>query len=407
MNILIPTHVFTDDPKSGLHTEIWNITKHLAELGNQIFVVTAYLELHSETKDSLKKKNIYIYHGHSIITHNLGPPEAFLTFIISLILRLKYHFDWIYITDTAKTPFSYFKLGANLACRVLCPQTQKIKKIFKGSDWSYDRRRKDEEEGWEQRSIPILYRVLGLLANSVWFKIFPVQEVAKNCNLLVCQGSKTLKYYSSIGYNNAINIPNGIEDYRFDVSVKKVKNKNKYVYLFVGRIAKRKGIFYLLKAFKKLHRKHPNTQLWIIGKGSNNLINQLIKQSGTLYQKDIIWLGEKNRHDIIKYFKSCNVVVDPGVFAGFSTPVLEGMYCKKPVIAPKYGGSSDLIVNEVNGFIIDSRNTNNLRDKMEYYYQHPKKAAVMAERGYRLVKQKYTWKKIAITLAQAFKDTKV
>jgi glycosyltransferase involved in cell wall biosynthesis len=405
MNILIPTHHFTDNPKSGLHTEIWNYTKHLAEIGHHLFVVATHTDLQNETLSSLKQNHIHLYHLRSIPTHGFGPSEALLTFLFSFLLQLKHRFHWIIIIDATKTPFSRFKPGVKLACRLLRPPDQDTQQILSGSDWSYDRRHKDSEENWQDRVIPISYRLLGFFTNQIWSNIFPIQRVGQNADLLLCQNQATLKYYRSQDFQNLHYLPNGVENYRLDkIPNPKPTPKKPFTFLFIGRIAKRKGIFYLLEAFKKLNQSHPQTKLIVIGKGSHLLTRKFKKQAGQLLKQNIILKGELDRYQTIRLLKSCHIVVSPEIFATLPNVVLEALYCQKPVIGPLHGGVSDIIQDGVNGFLVDPRNIKDLQQKMEYYLLHPRKAKLMATRGQRLIKSQFTWSKIIKSLDQALKD---
>lgn len=403
MNILMPVHVFTDDPKSGLHTVIWNTAKHLAAKGNKIYIITTFLELYHETKASLKQKNIYLYKVYNFEVHNLGPAEALMTFIFSGLLRLFTKFDWIYIIDTSKTPFSTFKLGAKLACRILTPPTPEREKIYQGSDWSYDRQHKDFEEEWEKRKLPFSYRLIRFLAINIWFKIFPVKQVGENADLLFCQGQETLSYYKKLGYHNVFYLPNGIEDYRFDnYQGDLIKTNNRFIYLFIGRIVKRKGIFYLLAAFKELAKKYSDIDLWIVGKGSKELTDLFKKETGELLDRRIFLFGELNREEIVKYLKSVNVIIDSSVISSFSSTILEGLYCKKPVIGPAYGGNQDFVKDGSSGFLVDVTNLEVLKEKMEFYYCKRSEAEEMAQRGYEFVKNNLTWSKVTDIIQENF-----
>lgn len=391
MKILLPVHEFTDDPKSGLHNEIWSIATNLAKKGNEVFIVSTHTDLKETSTAELKKNNIFLYDLKSIPTHGLGPQESLLVFMASLFLRLKYRFDWIFVLDSVHTPFAYWKLGAKLACRALSPQTEEVQKRVKSPDWEYDRSRKNEEEGWEDRFIPLRYRMLGFFTYSIWLRFFSQKPLAVNCDILFCQGKDTLRYYEQKRKRNVIYLPNGIDGEFFNRKINKIVNKKGFVFLFIGRIARRKGVFYLIDAFKKLNKKYPNTELWIIGKGSTALTKQAKSISGKLLNTNIFFHGEKRRKELVRYIKSCDVVVDSEIYATFSNVCLEALYCGKPVIAPKHGGTKDFVVEGRNGFLIDSTKVSKLIEKMEYFYTHPQKLKKMGEAGHRLIKKNYQW----------------
>jgi glycosyltransferase involved in cell wall biosynthesis len=395
MNILLPMHHFTDNPTSGIEAGLWNFTKHLAEMGNKVFVVTISVDLVDETKVSLKQKNIFLYQIYNYKTHGMGYAESFMTFIFSVFLRIFHKFDWIFVIDEAKTPFSRFKLGAKLASRVLAPETKAAKEIFNTGEWIYDRKRKDEAEGWNKRKMPFLYRLNRFIAIRIWYKLFPVHKRGQNSDILFCEGKEALKYFREKERNNPVYLPLGVESYRFDTFNDDLINTHgKFVYLFMGRILRMKGVYFLIKAFKSLVSRYPNMELWIIGSSFGEYTRDLENEMRGFEDK-IKVLGKKGRSDIIRYIKSANVMVDPMIWANFSSVALEALYCERPLIAPFFGNSKDFIIDGETGFLVDSRNIDKLAERMEYYYNNYDEAQRMAKNGGEFVKKYLTWDKVA------------
>lgn len=395
MNILIPAHYFTDNPLSGIDTGIWNFCKHLANKGHKIFVVTTSCKLKDETRKSLKSKNINVYCIYNYKTHGLGHTESFMIFIFSLFLRIFYKFDWIFIIDEAKTPFSHFKLGAKLASRVLKAGIDEKKEIFNSGDWAYDRARKDIGAGWQKRKMPLLYFLTRFIAIKFWYRLYPVNLVGENSDILFCEGSEVLNHCRSTKRNNPVYLPLGVESYRFDnFNGNYIDTEKKFVYLFIGRILKMKGIYNLIKSFKILAGKYDNLELWIIG-SSFGEYTELLKNDIKGFEDRIKILGEKNREEIVQYIYSCHVVVDPMIWANFSSVALETLYCKKPLIAPLLGNSKDFIKDNISGMLADSRDIISLTEKMDYIYSNYQESKKMGENGYLFVSKYLTWDKVA------------
>lgn len=394
MNILFPTHHFTDDPRSGIEAGIWNFPKHLAKNGHKIFVVTCSLELFNESKKSLRKKNIFIYQIYNFKTHGLGYTESFMTFVFSFFLRFFYKFDWVFLVDESKSPFSYFKFGAKLASRILTPRNKSMETFFNSGDWLYDKQRKDVGEGWDERKLPFLYKIFRFIAIRIWFKLFPVYNIHQNVDILFCEGKNTFFYYNGREKINAVYLPLGVENNRFDSFRGDVeRNYNDFIFLFIGRILKMKGIYYLIESFKRLLKKYPNMKLWIIGNAFGEYKENLLRDIQG-FEDRIILLGKKSRKDVVRYMKSSDVVVDPMIWANFSSVALEALYCKKPLIAPLGGNSKDFVVDGISGFLVDSRNINDLTEKMEFFYLNQDEAKEMGKRGFSFVDKYLVWEKV-------------
>lgn len=395
MNILFPVHYFTDDPQSGFHTELWNLPLHLAKCGNRVFVVTLSALLTRETKKSLKEKNIYLYQIYDYKTHGLGYTQSLMVFFFSVFLRLFHKFDWIFVIDNAKTPFSYFKLGAKYAARVYSPETPELIKLFNSGDWVYDREHKDATEGWDKRKTPLIYRIFSFISFKIWYPMFPVKKTGENADMMFCQGMEPFKYHKSIGTPNPVYLLNGVESERFDnFKGGLIDKKDRFVYLFIGRIMKSKGIFRLIDAFKKLAERYSDIDLWVVG-ASYSHYDKLLRESVKGFENRIKLLGQKNRDEIVVHIKSCDVLVDPFIYAAFSNVVIEALYAKKPVIAPILGDTKDLVKEGITGFLVDSRDVSALIKKMEYCYTNYAEVERMAVKGHEFIKKYLTWDKIA------------
>ncbi len=403
MKILIPVHYFTDDPQSGLNTELWNFPTNLAKLGHEIFVVATASDLTRETRQSLREKGIRLYTIYSHKKHGLGEAEALMTFLFSLLLRIRYRFDWIFVPDAAKTPFSRFKLGAKFAGRFFTPETEEMKEFFNSGDWYFDRTHKDESEGIEGRRDPFVYRVFQFLANRVWFRLFPVTRIAENADILFAQGMEPLHYARSVGWKNPVYLPNVVQADWFDAHHGELVDTNgKFVFLFIGRILKSKGIFNLLPVFKKLVEQHPNIELWVVGP-SHGLYTDLLNEAVQGLEDKVKILGPKNHQEIATLIRSCDVVVDPFIYASFSTVALEALYCKKPIIAPRMGDTKDVVKEGKTGYLADSRDPDELMRKMEHCIINADDAQRLAEAGYEMVRQHVTCERIARVIDENFR----
>ena len=151
--------------------------------------------------------------------------------------------------------------------------------------------------------------------------------------------------------------PYGVDLQRF-YPLQKIKTENFQV-LYVGALSVRKGIFYLLEAFKKL--KFKNKKLMLIGS-----IEDQIKTKITKYlSNQIEYLPVIKNNQLIKYYSKANVLVQPSIEEGLSLVIAEALACGCPVIATKNTGANDLFKDGQEGFIIDARSVEQINDKLQ------------------------------------------
>jgi len=136
--------------------------------------------------------------------------------------------------------------------------------------------------------------------------------------------------------------------------------KDSYIFIYVGRLVKEKGIHILLEAFTKVSTKEPNVRLLIVGKGPlSNLVLKYKKKLGPKCQ----WLGEKTYPETLKLINLSNVLVLPSLHEMFGFVILEAMALGKPVIVTKVGGIKELVESKA-GILIEPNSVEALSDAM-------------------------------------------
>jgi phosphatidylinositol alpha-mannosyltransferase len=153
-------------------------------------------------------------------------------------------------------------------------------------------------------------------------------------------------------------IPNGIDFDRFacaDASVPDVMGEAPTV-LFVGRIEARKGIPYLLQAFRMVKAKHPAARLVIVGEGG--LRSAYTKLAAEMGLKDVYFQGYVIPAVLPSYYKSASVFASPStVNESFGITLLEAMTAGTPAIATSINGSNTLGEDGVTGLIVPPKDS--------------------------------------------------
>lgn len=399
MRILVPTHAFSLRPRSGLHTAVWHSVRELSARGHEVHVIATYAELGSETTESLRTCGIHLHWVAQFNMHNLSKPLALRCFLTALRLRTSLRFDWIYVPDTSRTPFSVWKLGARLATRALSPDTPEIQTLFQTGDWAYDRARKDEEEGWEHRRRPLWYRSLSVLADLL-FALLPKSHLA-NADLVFCQGQDTYKYWQTHLTIPTVLLPNGVDAELFDGATPLARESGRFTFLFVGRLGRRKGLFRLINTFERLRQQRDDIDLWIVGKGSKELTAEV--QAAAARDPDHVRVfGELPRDQIPGVMLACDALIDPMIYQGWSSVALEGQYSGKPAIVSCFGGSKDYVQDGESGFVIDPRDEAALERAMCTLANDRPRAAAMGAAGRKIVSERFLWRHVGNILDKAF-----
>ena len=191
-------------------------------------------------------------------------------------------------------------------------------------------------------------------------------------------------------------IPNGVDLEEFNPKVSPLKkfSNDKINILFVGRIEERKGLIYLLKAYKILEKKFKNLRLIIIGEGDLKKECQDYARENDL--KEVHFEGKKVERKLVAYYNSCDIFCSPAIFGeSFGIVLLEAMACGKPVVAFANQGYKELLSGKGGErFLAKPRDYRELAQKLEILIKNPKLRKEMGKWGQKEA-QKYSWSRIA------------
>ena len=199
-------------------------------------------------------------------------------------------------------------------------------------------------------------------------------------------------------------IPNGIDLEEFNPSVPEIKKfkDGKINILFVGRIEERKGLIYLLKAYKKLEKKYSNLRLIVIGDGP-------LKENCESYIKDnnlknVVFEGQITKNTA-SYYKTADIYVSPAIFGeSFGIVLLEAMACGTPLVAFDNQGYNDLLKETYSEkFLAKNKDYNDLANKIESLIKNPTLREEAGRKGLKDV-QKYSWKTIASKVLKFYEE---
>lgn len=141
-------------------------------------------------------------------------------------------------------------------------------------------------------------------------------------------------------------------EWRNEIRNKLGYSKNDFIYGFVGRITKDKGIDELLEAF--LNSAH-NAKLLMVGEFENEqeLNHDLLSNAKSNNQ--IKFVGAVN--DVEKYFAAIDMLVLPSYREGFGNVVIESAAMGTPAIVSDIPGPRDAVIPNKTAILVPPNNT--------------------------------------------------
>lgn len=225
----------------------------------------------------------------------------------------------------------------------------------------------------------------------------PIKQYEKEFEFAdyICVGSEFCKNSLSengVGISKIHIIPYGCDIERFSLKPKNITD-NIFRILFVGVICQRKGIKYLLEAFKQLQLR--NCELILVG---------YITGSGKgliPYRDFFTHIPRVSHYDVDKYFQKADIFVFPTLLEGSAIVTYEALASGLPVITTPNAGS--VVRDGIDGFIVPIRDIEALKEKILLLYENRKLCQKLGYNARERAKE-FTWEKYQQRLGHFLKS---
>lgn len=157
------------------------------------------------------------------------------------------------------------------------------------------------------------------------------------------------------------------------------------IFLYVGQIINRKGLFNLIEACSHLKAKGIcDYTLLVVGEGEDRVRFQEDIHTKRL-SNQIHWLGRVSYDQLGTYYQESDVFIFPTFEDTWGMVPLEAMAFGMPVICSKHAGSSELVIDAENGYIIESKSPEDIANKMSYFIGNQELSQEMGQRAEKLM----------------------
>lgn len=165
-----------------------------------------------------------------------------------------------------------------------------------------------------------------------------------------------------------------------------------FVFLFIGRLVKDKGIEELVEAFTQLTKGFTGIKLLLVGPYEQDLdpISEKTKQA---IEQDTDIIHEGFQQDVRPYLVVSNLLVFPSYREGFPNVPMQAGCFDLPSIVTDINGCNEIIEPGKNGLIIPVKNTQALRTAMERLMSDQSLYSDMKRNARRMILERYDQKK--------------
>lgn len=190
-----------------------------------------------------------------------------------------------------------------------------------------------------------------------------------------------------------VEIPFGVDPARFAPGANGRRDRS-FRALFVGRIGRRKGVRYLLEAWRRLAL--PEAELVLIGV-PDAAGRALLRE----YAGGHRWIGALPNHEVHRWFQESDVFVLPSLSEGSAYVSYEAMASGLPLVTTPSSGT--VARDGIDGFVVADRDVDALCERIAFLHEHPDARREMGSRARALIEARYTWRHYRRRVAAAYR----
>jgi len=200
-------------------------------------------------------------------------------------------------------------------------------------------------------------------------------------------------------------IPNGIDYARFATRREPIERfeDDRLDVLFVGRLEKRKGLEYLLRAWPAVHSAVPRARLLVVGGGRRLKGYQAwVRAHGWT---EVHFIGHVSAEDLVRYYQTADVFCAPSTGQeSFGIVLLEAMAAGRAIVASRIPGYAEVLEDGAEGLLVEPKSSAALAAALIGLLGDPDRRRSMGEHGRRKASG-YDWSHVAGQVLSFYEET--
>ncbi|MFH1751755.1 MAG: glycosyltransferase family 4 protein [archaeon] len=191
----------------------------------------------------------------------------------------------------------------------------------------------------------------------------------------------------------------------FNLFKKHQEQKKEFDLIYVGRFSSGKRIPDLLLATANLKSEFPNIKVLLVGAHEKDVdyANVLQDIKKLKLQENVIIKGIVTQKEVNDFHLKSKVFVFPSIHEGFGKALLEAMASELPVIATQCGGPEEIVIENVNGFLVEPKNVFQLTQKIRVLLNDESMQKKLGLNGRKKVEKEFSWERITKLNLEVYK----
>ncbi|WP_162051931.1 glycosyltransferase family 4 protein [Pontibacter pamirensis] len=180
-------------------------------------------------------------------------------------------------------------------------------------------------------------------------------------------------------------------------------NSDDFVFVFIGRLVKDKGIRELVTAFKQMQAKHPNVKLLLVGPLEQDLdplpestLQEIAQNPGIL---SVGW-----QDDVRVYLALSHALAFPSYREGLPNVPMQAGCFELPSVVTDINGCNEVILQGQNGLIVPPKKTAELQEAMERLVEDKELYSNLKANARRMIKERYNQRALWKLLLKEYQE---
>lgn len=230
--------------------------------------------------------------------------------------------------------------------------------------------------------------------NHCRYEMFEAIREIEEADYIFVNSTYCAKTYYENGISNekVIVMPRGYDSLKYLPRPKQERDE-KFILLFVGQLMMRKGVSYLIKAWKDLNLN--NSELWFVGGITNEYRDKIDIRADEKF--NIKYFGHVV--DASSFYQKASAFILPSLDEGSAKVTYEAMACGLPCIFTKNTGT---VADETSALIIPIRSTQSIKVAILSLYKNVSLRNSLGLKARQKI-EKYTWDYYQENLVKQYK----
>lgn len=177
---------------------------------------------------------------------------------------------------------------------------------------------------------------------------------------------------------------------------KMAADKDAIKILYVGRFEERRNIRFIIDVFQKVQVQNDKVKLYMIGTGEKEYVQSCFSYINELGLKDkVIWQEKMEQKFLSGIYQMADFFVLPTEYEIFGMVLLEAMYYKTVVLTTQNGGSSTVMCNGKNGYVLQTKDPRQWANVITNTYKDKGKMKMIQNNAHEVIEKKYIWNMVS------------